>query len=164
MANRRADGLCGHNLDPYSDEYYTPDYIPAALGHFDLDPAAGPKSHATVNIRLPQDGLKIAWGGRVWLNPPYLDIEPWLEKFARHGNGICLVNVRCETRWFQELIASASLALFLRGRIKFTRPNGQVATNPPTGSVLVAYGQTNAEALAGSGLKGMYLTPVMRLL
>ena len=113
---------------PYSDEWYTPSEIPLALGSFDLDPCAGPSHHARRNIRRPKDGLAAIWIGRVWLNPPYSNIHEWLDRLAAHGNGICLVNMRPETVWFQEMMAGASAVLWLRGRVRFIAPEWQART------------------------------------
>jgi hypothetical protein len=155
-----AQGRCyrGHTRYGYSDEFYTPAYIPAALGPFDLDPSAGPSKHARRNVRRPKDGLAVKWTGRVWLNPPYSRLEDWLERFVSHGNGIALVNARPDAAWFQELCCRASAMLFLRGRTKFVTPSGDLR-NPPVGSVLVAYGRRNANALRRSGLPGIYVVP-----
>jgi hypothetical protein len=41
---------------------------------------------------VKDDGLKEAWAGRVWLNPPYGEQTAlWLEKMAMHRNGIVLL-------------------------------------------------------------------------
>ena len=150
----------GHYLagrvNAYSDEYWTPPEITAALGEFDLDPCAGPATrHARRNIRRPKDGLKVKWKGRLWLNPPYSNVHLWLERFVEHGDGICLVNARCETGWFQRLASRAQAVLFPRGRIQFARPHGQ-PTHPPVGSALVALGERNANALAAAGIEGLF--------
>jgi hypothetical protein len=142
----------------YSDEFYTPDAIVKTLGAFDIDPCAGPKSHAKVNIRRPACGLLTKWRGRVWMNPPYLHVHEWLEKFIAHGNGIALLNGRCETAWFQRLGGGADAMLFLKGRIRFERPN-LPSGHGPVGSVLIAYGAANAKALRQSGLQGIFCTP-----
>jgi hypothetical protein len=55
MRNRKAILLV--RPKGYSDEFYTPDHIVQALGKFDIDPSAGPKNHARVNIRSSEDGL-----------------------------------------------------------------------------------------------------------
>ena len=141
----------------YSDEWYTPDAIVRALGAFDLDPSAGPKAHAARNIRQPEDGLAVPWAGRVWLNPPYSNVHEWLAKFQRHANGVALVNARPETQWFQRLCAEAAAVLWLRGRVQFERPDG-TRGHTTVGSVLVAYGQHNAEALRKSGLPGIVMS------
>jgi hypothetical protein len=146
-----AKRICG-----YSDEWYTPARIPKALGPFDLDPCAGPQSHARKNIRSPQCGLKTRWSGRVWLNPPYSNIYEWLAKFTAHKDGIILVNARPETHWFQQLANSADAVLWLKGRIHFEQPDG-TQHRPPVGSVLIAFGKHNATALAKSGLPGVLM-------
>ena len=141
----------------YSDEWYTPPEIPKALGRFDLDPCAGPSCHARRNIRRPKCGLQVAWRGRIWLNPPYSDIQPWLTRFLEHGNGIALVNARCETLWFQRLAAKADGLLMIRRRVKFTSDR-LTESGPTVGSILVALGGGNAEALRESGIEGLFLT------
>jgi len=141
-------------LGGYSDEYYTPDRIPRALGGFDLDPCAGPKSHARRNVRRPKCGLTMPWSGRVWLNPPYSNVHEWLDKFAAHGNGIALVNARPETQWFQRIATKADGILWLRGRVEFEKPDGSRG-HATVGSVLLAYGKHNAEALQSSRLPGV---------
>lgn len=142
----------------YTDEWYTPDTIVQALGTFDLDPCAGPKNHARRNVRKPQCGLAIPWEGRVWLNPPYSNVHEWLRRFEDHGDGIALVNARPETRWFQRLAGKADALLWLKGRVEFEKPDGKTG-HTTVGSVLVAIGKRNAQALRNSGLEGL-LTPV----
>lgn len=139
----------------YSDEWYTPEKIPAALGPFDLDPCAGPMQHAARNIRHPEEcGLTVEWNGRVWLNPPYSNVHDWLAKLIAHNDGIALVNARPETQWFQRSVERAAAVLWLRGRVDFARPDGK-ATHPPVGSVLVAFGERNAVALERCPLPGV---------
>lgn len=156
-ANGIARGVYRH-LSSYSDEWFTPADMVKSLGPFDLDPCAGPMRHARRNIRRPKCGLSAKWKGRVWLNPPYSDLHPWLDKFAEHGDGICLVNSRTETHWFHRLAAKASAIFLLRGRIKFGRPDGS-KNNPPCGCVLLALGEENAEALRRAKLPGVFLRP-----
>ena len=141
----------------YSDEWYTPTAITAALGPFDLDPCAGPMEHAARNIRHPEEcGLSAEWSGRVWLNPPYSNVHDWLAKLIAHNDGIALVNARPETQWFQRSVEHASAVLWLRGRVDFARPDGK-PTHPPVGSVLVAYGKRNATALQRSRIPGIVM-------
>jgi hypothetical protein len=132
----------GKRIGAYSDEWYTPERITRALGVFDLDPCAGPKSHAKRNVRRPACGLSIPWYGRVWLNPPYSNIHEWLSRFVVHGNGIALVNARTETIWFQRLASADDALLWLKGRVLFDKPDGTTG-NPCVGSVLVSIGKHN---------------------
>jgi hypothetical protein len=135
-----------------SDEWYTPPQLVGLLGHFDLDPAAGPMRHAKTNFRK-RDGLKHNWRGRVWLNPPYSNIELWARKMAAHGNGICLVSARPDMRWFHELLNRSSAVLWLFGHQSFLRPDGSKG-HLPYASVLIAFGESNHSALRDSGLGG----------
>ena len=146
------------NPSKYSDEWYTPPEIPASLGCFDIDPCAGPSSHAKVNIT--QDGLSTEWSGRVWLNPPYSNSLKWLQKLADHGNGIALVPARPETKWFQEITNKCDGVFLIRRRIKFGRPDGKPAGNSPVGSVLFAFGESNAKKILSSGIEGIFLQQI----
>jgi len=141
----------------YSDEWYTPPALVASLGLFDLDPCAGPMTHARENWR--HDGLARAWFGRVWLNPPYSDVRTWLTRMVEHGNGIAIVNARPETQWFQSTVASADAVLWILRRVEFLRPDG-TTKHTPVGQVLIAWGARNVDALESSGLSGLYMTVI----
>lgn len=143
----------------YSDEWYTPRWVVEPLGAFDLDPCAGPNAYAARNLSVKDDGLSAQWEGRVWLNPPYSNIHEWLERMIAHGNGIALVNARTDTQWFQHTVRTATGLLWLKGRVKFERPDA-VATNMPVGSVLIGWGDDNARVLQTCGLPGFF-TPVL---
>jgi hypothetical protein len=45
---------------------------------FDVDPCAGINSHVRAREYYFEQGLERPWRGRVWLNPPYSKIEPWI--------------------------------------------------------------------------------------
>lgn len=147
-----------------TDEWYTPKPIIDALGRFELDPCS-PKERlwdtAANHITPEEDGLKADWAGRrVWLNPPYSRplIERFLEKMVKNNNGIALLFNRCDSRMFQDLIfPNATAILFVRGRIKFYRPDGTQGGSPGCGSVLVSFGDENADALGSSGIPGKFI-------
>lgn len=157
MKIRRAHVMPGASRPShYSDEWYTPVEIPKRIGDFDLDPCAGPSSHAAVNVRSPECGLSRAWEGFVWLNPPYSNVHEWLERMIAHNDGVALVNARPETQWFQRAASHALACLWLRRRIDFLRPDGK-PTHPPVGSVLLTYGASAAERLRNCGLDGVFM-------
>lgn len=142
-----------------TNTWLTPLPIIRSLGDFDLDPCAFP-GHATAKnlIFLPTDGLAAEWTGRVWLNPPYgRDIGAWLERLQRHGDGIALVFGRTDTAWFHSL--KPDLMFFIKGRVKFLRPDFTESTNAGHGSVLLAFGRKNAAAILSSDLKGVWVKP-----
>lgn len=143
-----------------TDEWYTPPAIFDALGlAFDLDPASPghdvvPWVPAAQHYTADDNGLWLPWHGRVWLNPPYgTQTEAWLDRLVHHGDGIALVFARTDTGWFHAAAPHADVLLFVRGRIRFVRPDGNPsAYGAGTGSLLMAFGAASADALRHSGL------------
>lgn len=169
-----------------STVWLTPPHVIAALGgsdSFDLDPCgleSSPIRTARETCALlrpvecppalygsgplapalqPSDGLAQAWGGRVWLNPPYDDAEPWLELAAACGNTSALIFARTETADFHRLIwGKAHGLLFLAGRLHFHHADGTRAkANAGAPSVLVAYGAEEMDRLAACDLAGAFV-------
>jgi hypothetical protein len=135
-----------------SDEWYTPKYIFDALGcTFDLDVASPPReTHVPCRGRLTSNSLSLSWEGFVWMNPPFggrNGVVPWLDKFFEHGNGIALTPDRTSTDWWQDAAAKADAVLFLRGKVKFERPDGSIGKSPSTGTTLFAKGKKGYMAL-----------------
>lgn len=146
-----------------SETWLTPPHILKALSQFDLDPCAAEEQPTWAAPRYfteRVDGLSQPWDGRVWMNPPYgRKVAFWLRRLADHGNGIALVFARTETAMFFENVwPKAHALLFVAGRLHFHFPNGRRApTNSGAPSVLIAYGDNNAEALQRSGLNGAFV-------
>lgn len=126
---------------------------------FTIDVAA-----STANAKLERfltieaNGLHHSWRGeRVWCNPPFSGIRPWIEKaWQEHRNGCDLVVMllpanRTEQGWWQDLIepfrdrSSDRRGLsveFLRGRRRFIYPGrGAIGPNerPPFGVCLAVW-------------------------
>lgn len=147
-----------------TDVWLTPPGLLSALGRFDLDPCAPvdrPWDTASHHFTKDDDGLSRDWTGRVWLNPPYSrQVVVWLERLAAHGRGTALVFARTETDWFWRTVwQQASAVLFLRGRIRFHRPDGtQAKANAGAPSVLVAYGAGDADVLRDCGIPGRFVS------
>jgi hypothetical protein len=142
-----------------SDTWLTPPHIYQALGKFDLDPCAHPDNPtASRLIVLPECGLAAKWEGRVWCNPPYGPAtKVWLDRMAQHGAGTALVLSRTDTKWFHKAIAQAQACLFLEGRLKHLKPGmiePSTKSGATCGSVLIAFGQDDADALMRSSLTG----------
>lgn len=139
--------------------WLTPLWLVNGLGTFDTDPCAYP-GHPTAKklICLPDDGLRESWEGRVWLNPPYgRGVEDWICRIAAHVRGTLLVPSRTETGWFQQAIDTAWAVLFIRRRVAFLRPDGTPVDNNTVGSVLMAYGEHDAQQLMHSAISGRYI-------
>lgn len=158
-------GIGGHTSPNCgaTDSWVTPQRIIEALGPFDLDPCQcdpQPWPCATTGYTQEQNGLSLPWSGRVWLNPPYSSAAKWLEKLADHNHGTALIFARTETEMFQEFVWNrATGILFLWGRLFFHHPDGKRAKGNSGGpSVLIAYGENDAEKLKTCGLPGAYCT------
>lgn len=155
-------GMSGHESHAVqTTTWLTPIEIVRSLGHFDLDPCGFPGwPTADHLICLPEDGLTTPWNGRVWLNPPYgSEAWVWLDKLAAHGTGTALIFARTETHGFVEQVwGKASAVKFLHGRLRFYRPDGTRAErNAGAPSVLVDYGDKDAELLKASDTPGTFL-------
>lgn len=143
-----------------SKEWYTPPEIFQGINlTFDLDPCSPKNGLPWIpvqrTISLPDNGLLLPWEGCVWMNPPYgSDTPHWMKRFIEHGNGIALVFSRTDTEWFHEYAIEANAILFLKGRIKFIKPDGTRGGTPGSGSMLIACGYTATQALINSNLEG----------
>ena len=146
-----------------NDEWLTPPHVLKALGKFHLDPCSPikrPWEMAEQHFTVADNGLGSPWHGRVWLNPPYgLEASQWLARLAAHGTGTALIFARTETEMFFENVWSKATALlFLKGRLHFHYVDGTRApANGGAPSVLIAYGQDDADILRTCGLPGAFV-------
>lgn len=148
-----------------SDEFWTPRPRWQAWHqrfHFTVDVAAQRENALLPFYFTPEDdGLKRSWAGqRVWCNPPYSDIPPWIEKaWVEIGNGAAELAVhllpanRMEQPWWQEWIEPfrdgrgrrtdpVIETEFLPKRFRFGfrgDPTGETGHQPRFGCVLVIW-------------------------
>ena len=104
-----------------SDSWQTPPDFYDKLNHefdFDFDPCP-------LNDNWVVDGLKIDWGKRVFVNPPYSDIGSWLVKareeiFKNSDLIVFLLPVWTDSSWFHDYIYKKCFEIrFIRGLIPF---------------------------------------------
>jgi len=163
--HRQQVGKRGAN--PFVDDRETTPEVFAPLHErfrFTVDVAASKE-----NAKLPRfytledDGLAQDWSGeRVWCNPPYSDIAPWVEKAWDSGADLVVMLLpanRTEQVWWQTLIEpgrrNGSLTVeFLPGRMRFIPPGADsVAPNsrPPFGCCLVIWSSPSKSKSSESG-------------
>ncbi len=150
-----------------SDEWYTPKYIFDALGcGFNCDVAAAPvkyQTHVPATSGIMSNSLSADWSkeGFIWMNPPFggrNGIVPWLDKFFEHGNGIALTPDRTSAPWWQDAAQKADAILFIRGKVKFERPDGTIGNSPADGVTLFAVGECGVMALTRAAKLGVLLS------
>lgn len=129
-----------------SDEWGTPQWLYDELDsefHFTLDPCSTTENHKCEKYyTLADDGLNQSWGGeRVFCNPPYSQIDKWVEKAYREAVGtdntivVLLIPSRTDTRYFHKFIYHRSEIRFVRGRLKF----GDSKASAPFPSMIVIF-------------------------
>lgn len=115
--------------------------------------AAASADNALCNryITAEQDTLITPWGdvlvspGYVWLNPPYSDIGPFVQKAADESKNqigtVMLVPADTSVGWFREAIETASEVRFIvGGRLAFINPvSGKPVSGNNKGSMLIIW-------------------------
>ena len=137
------------------DDHYTPAWVFERMGiTFDLDvcspPSGIPWIPATRYFTKADDGLSQAWAGRVWMNPPYSQATPWVEKFIAHRHGIALLP-HAKSLWHGRIWDEADALAQPPKRIIFVGADGDVSL--PT--FLAAFGDECVEAISRIGVTRM---------
>jgi hypothetical protein len=133
-----------------TDDWYTPHWVFSAAGlTFDMDVAAPvAEEYRTVPARryltVLDDGLTTAWQGLIWCNPPYSKAEPWVNKWAKHPEGLLLTRPMPEVHWCGTMLGACDALAFVT--CDFLRPGGGVARLRWL-NVLVARGERCVEAV-----------------
>ncbi len=115
------------------------------IEHFVWDLAASTENTVVPGLYCHEhdDSLKHTWHGLAgwsWLNPPYANIAPWVEKAYRESWGSAkiamLVPASVGANWWLNWVHYKAMVLFLNGRLTFV---GQ--TQPyPKDCALLLYG------------------------
>lgn len=145
-----------------TDEWYTPPHVFHALGcSFDLDVASPGQSGTPwipASAFIQERSLAEVWSGFVWMNPPFGGrnaIVPWLDRFIRHGSGICLVPDRTSAPWWQKWAPKMDLILFVSPKLKFIGVDGLPGKSPAQGTCLGGIGQRAHEPLRRAAAAGL---------
>ena len=78
------------------------------------------------------DGLDLDWAqhGRIYVNPPYSNPTPWVEKAISEARRaecciVMLLKHDSSTKWYSKLVEAGARFFMLQGRINFWNPQGQ---------------------------------------
>ncbi len=130
------------------DHYKTPADFYERLDreyHFDDDPCPFDA------IGLFHRGLERSWGRSTFVNPPYSNPRPWIEKAiteAREGKTVVmLLRSDTSTEWFHELVLPWAEIRWLKGRLKFTKDRAPFP-------VFLAIFRKGTTCLSGKPLRG----------
>ena len=142
-----SDGVRGQmpnvHFSSKTDLHATPQVFFDALDKefkFETDVCALPENHKCERYFTPeQDGLKQAWTGVCWMNPPYgRQIGSWMEKAYKSmlegATVVCLVPSRTDTRWWHDYAMKGQIR-FIKGRLKF----GEAKNSAPFPSAIVIF-------------------------
>ena len=104
--------------------------------HFTMDGASsngnGLLPHAsTIDRPLP-------WSGeRVFCNPPWSDIKPFVELAALADVAVLLVPARTNAKWFHRALELGAVPRYFVGKLKF----GAAKWNSPVDCLLLVFGE-----------------------
>jgi len=98
------------------DNWKTPKWIMRIFeGWFDPCPLA---------IHPEEDGLSVEWKDKTYVNPPYSNPLPWVEKAIEENKRgktiVMLLNVDTSTKWFAKLNEARAHILWFAERLKFS--------------------------------------------
>lgn len=139
-----------HRHNSTNNECYTPRWIFDKLQiTFDLDVCAPQhETHVPAQHKhtLATDGLTALWFGNVWMNPPFSNPRPWIDRFMQHAQGVALLPTS-SGKWQLQVWNDPNNRWVMLEPVKFEG----YKTALPNRCYLVAYGHANIEALARLG-------------
>ena len=135
----------GDGFDDNKDDRGTPDDLFRALHarfQFTVDAAAAPHNAKLDRYwTIDDSGLDKDWTGeRVWCNPPYSNVRPWIEKQLEQRADVSVILIpanRTDQKFWQDLVEprrgrNGFWVEFLRGRPRFKFPPGDPRRDGPS--------------------------------
>ena len=137
-------------IKPTSDDWETPKELFDRLNKkykFTLDPCCQESTaKCETYYTIEDDGLSKHLGGhRVFMNPPYSDITPWVKRAKEDWRQaeraeliVALLPAWTDREWFHDYVYNHARIEFLRGRVKFLK-QGRPYKSPKFGCMLVEW-------------------------
>jgi hypothetical protein len=86
--------------------------------------------------------MPLSWEGeRVFCNPPWSDISPFIDMACEAEFAALLVPARTNAKWFHKALRVGASITFFPGRPNFLRPDGSRATSSPVDCLLLVFGR-----------------------
>lgn len=144
-----------HSTEAGTNDWRTPreffEKLHAEFG-FVVDAAASPQNAmlpdywTVTDNALAQDWTAVCRekGGAIWCNPPYgRNIGAWVTKAwiesTRGATVVLLTFARTDTVWWHSWAAKASEIRFVKGRLRFEKPDGTRGDAAPAPSVVLVF-------------------------
>jgi phage N-6-adenine-methyltransferase len=115
---------------------------------FDIDVCASDWNAKLLDYwTVADDALSLDWTGlRCFMNPPYgRELKVWIKKaYEESLKGalvVALIPARTDTSYFHDYIFGKAEVRFIRGMIKFERPEGAADAAPFPSAVVVWRGE-----------------------
>ena len=137
-----------------SDERYTPQHVIDVVRKFGpiaCDPCtiASNPTGAALHYTREDDGLKQPWpaDGVIWVNPPYSRgrLKPWITTcYARQtptNHILALIPSDLGSKAGAFAASTADGLCFVRGRLKFSTPDGPMTEGTKQPSIIVYWGR-----------------------
>jgi phage N-6-adenine-methyltransferase len=109
-----------------------------------------------------RNGLRQAWSGRCWMNPPYgRAIGRWIAKAlqeSRKALVVALLPARTDTAWWQDGVMRAREIRLLRGRLRFVGAKAP-APFPSAIAVFTQHKQTASPCVRAWDWRATILNP-----
>ena len=123
-----------------NDEWGTPTLqLKKAMMDFDILPfldvcATETNRKFTSFFSKESDGLSQNWNHDFFMNPPYSQIVSWMDKaYEQHKkhnvDALILVYAKTDTRWWHKYVEGIAEVHFIKGRLKFVKPDGTISKN-----------------------------------
>jgi len=159
-----------HTSSNRSDYESPPDLIAdlKTVFSFDLDVCASRPNVCEAFYTTEDNGLSKPWHGLCYMNPPYgkhEQIDQWMLKARTEAEKpgctvIALVPARTGTQWWHDTVPYARLCVFVKGRLRFHLPGGQVAPHSAGfPSALVTWGDLTQMQISKLASYGWAIRP-----